>query len=459
MSCIYCFFSKENQMELEKKCFGNPKYEETLKEYKELYLSELQKLDYVRNCNCIDDIENILNYDKEKRKLCSNYLNNFLDDIKNNIQRIEEYFDNIIDVYDTYVKNDIHKAYRKMKNFTKDEVNKVNLERGTSSASYSNLMFRVRPKGNYNNNDIKEYFHIPFDKRFLVGNQRFSLTGRPMIYLASSLQIALKEIGKNIDEVNTSIFLPSFSYLHKYYLFNIKNDIIDTLNNIISWVETGSKIKYNNCGYMDFTLLNPLLNSIFYNILTFPTQYKYKGTFIQEYVLPQLLMDILNYHRINYAGIEYKSTKEYKWKIKDNKKHELEANYCFFIPYSENSNYNEKFLSKFFSYCDTSRIISMNELDSAIRKLEVINRELQNEGYNNSDTGLHLISISRHINNMIRYKGNNYYRRTKEGKIERTLIYGLINNIINHVNYLKNNGLIKKINPNDYINNINILNS
>ena len=60
---------------------------------------------------------------------------------------------------------------------------------------------------------------------------------------------------------------------------------------------------------------------------------------------------------------------------------------------------------------------------------------------------------------MIRYKGNNYYRRTKVGKIERTLIYGLINNIINHVNYLKNNGLIKKINPNDYINNINILNS
>lgn len=441
MSCIYCFFSKENQMELKKKCFGNSKYEETLKEYKELYLSELQKLDYVRNCNCIDDIENILNYDKEKIELYCNYLDDFLDDIKNNIQRIEEYFDNIIDIYNTYVKENIHQAYKKMEDFTKD---KVNLERGTSSASYSNLMFRVRPKGNYNYNDIKEYFHIPFDKRFLVGNQRFSLTGRPMIYLASSLQIALKEIGKNIDEVNASIFLPSFSYFYNSYLFNIRNDIIDSLDNIISWIEGDSKIEYSSCGYMDFTLLNSLLNSIFYNILTFPTQNEYKGTFIQEYVLPQLLTDILNYHRINYAGIEYKSTKEYIWEINDNEKHKLESNYCFFIPYSQNSNYNEKFLSKFFSYCDTSRIISMNELDSAIRKLEVINRELQNEGYNNSDTGLHLISISRHINNMIRYKGNNYYRRTKEGKIERTLIYGLINNIINHVNYLKNNGLIKK---------------
>ena len=76
--------------------------------------------------------------------------------------------------------------------------------------------------------------------------------------------------------------------------------------------------------------LDILFSSIFYNILTFPTNDDTKGTFIQEYVLPQLLTDILNYHRINYAGIEYKSTKEYIWEIKDNEKHKLESNYCFF---------------------------------------------------------------------------------------------------------------------------------
>ena len=455
MSCIYCFFSKENQMELKKKCFGNPKYEETLKKYKKLYLSELQKLDSVRNCNCIDDIKNILNYDKEKIELYCNYLDNFLDDIKNNLQIIEEHFDNIIDIYDTYIKNDIHKAYKKMEDFTRD---KVDLERGTPSSLYSNLMFRVRPKGDYNNNDIKEYFHIPFDKRFFVGNQRFSLTGRPMIYLASSLQIALKEIGKNIDEVNASIFLPSFSYLYDYYLFNIKNDIIDTLNSTISNIKTGSKITYNNCGHIDFQLLNSLLNSIFYNILTFPTQNEYKGTFIQEYVLPQLLTDILNYHKINYTGIEYKSTKEYKWEINDNEKYELESNYCFFIPYSQNSNYNEEFLYKFFSCCNTSKIIPYNELLDSVYKFEVLKDKLKSEGYNINDLVIHLVGIKKHIEAMIKYKGNDYYA-SEEGKIERTLIYGLINNIINHVNYLKNNGLIKKINPNDYINNINVLNS
>lgn len=457
MSCIYCFFSKENQMELNKKCFGNPKYEETLKEYKKLYLSELKNLDYVKNCSCIDNIKYTFKNKGSKIKLFTDYLDSFLCDIKNKINEVEKYFDNIIDIYNTYVKENIHQAYKKMEDFTKDK-DKVNLERETPSASYSNLMFRVRPKGNYNNNDIKEYFHIPFDKRFLVGNQRFSLTGRPMIYLASSLQIALKEIDKNIDEVNASIFLPSFSYLYPYYLFNIKNDIIDSLNYIISWIESGSKIRYGNCGNMDFKLLNSLLNSIFYNILTFPTQNEYKGTFIQEYVLPQLLTDILNYHRINYAGIEYKSTKEYKWEINDNEKHELESNYCFFIPYSQNSNYNEKFLSKFFSCCNTNNIISINELNNKLKELEAINFLLRNEGYNNSDVALHLVSVNRHMKNMIKYKGNDYYE-SEEGKIERTLIYGLINNIISHVNYLKSNDLIKKINPDDYINNINVVNS
>lgn len=192
--------------------------------------------------------------------------------------------------------------------------------------------------------------------------------------------------------------------------------------------------------------------------MTFPTQNEYKGTFIQEYVLPQLLTDILNYHRINYAGIEYKSTKEYKWEINDNKNYELESNYCFFIPYSQNGNYNEEFLSKFFSCCNTSKIISYNELLDSVYKFEVLKDKLKNEGYNISDLVIHSAGIKNHIEAMIKYKGNDYYV-SEEGKIERTLIYGLINNIINHVNYLKNNGLIKKINPNDYINNINVLNS
>jgi len=201
--------------------------------------------------------------------------------------------------------------------------------------------------------------------------------------------------------------------------------------------------------------LDILFSSIFYNILTFPTNDDTKGTFIQEYVLPQLLTNILKSY--DPIGIKYRSSKEHKWEAYDECINSLESNICFFVPYSEN-NYNNNFLSKFYYSCDTSRIISMEELYNALSKLDFINFLLRNEGYSNSDTGLHLVSIKMHVEDMIKYNGNDYYV-SEEGKIERTLIYGLINNIINHVNYLKNNGLIKKINPNDYINNINILNS
>lgn len=39
-------------------------------------------------------------------------------------------------------------------------------------------------------------FHIPFDKRFLVGNQRFSVTGIPCLYLGGSPYVCWEELGR-----------------------------------------------------------------------------------------------------------------------------------------------------------------------------------------------------------------------------------------------------------------------
>ncbi|CCG56173.1 hypothetical protein WESB_0703 [Brachyspira pilosicoli WesB] len=442
MSCIYCFFSKENQMKLKKDCFGNPRYEETLKEYKKIYIDELKKINTIEQCECSNTIRDYIGNDNNKINLCFNCYNDFLVCIKNHISDIEKYFDEIIDIYDTYIKENIHIAYEKMKNF----IIKIYKYRKKQTIFYSTPMFRVRPKGQYNIKDIREYFHIPFNKRFLTSNQRFSTTGKPMIYLSNSLQIALAEVNKKIDEVNAAIFLPSFSYNYDSTLYDIKNDIIDLLKNIISSISSG--IKYDDKIFQ--SLFSIFSNHIFYNILTFPIQEEYRGPFIQEYVLPQLLTDILKYDDLNndYIGIEYQSTKEYKWKITDMDMYQLESNYCFFIPYEDDNDYSNKFLERFFYYCDTENIISNEDFLLSIESLKNINLQLKNEGYNNSDIGLHLFSIKNHINDIVKYKGNDYYLSSNEGKIERTLIYGLIQNIIKHVYYLKNNNLIKKINEN-----------
>ena len=39
--------------------------------------------------------------------------------------------------------------------------------------------------------DVKSFYHIPFNQRYLIGNQRYSLSGIPCLYLASSMDCSL----------------------------------------------------------------------------------------------------------------------------------------------------------------------------------------------------------------------------------------------------------------------------
>ena len=48
-------------------------------------------------------------------------------------------------------------------------------------------------------------FHIPFNKRYLIGNQRYSLTGQPMLYIGSSVIDVAKEI--DVKDINNLKYL------------------------------------------------------------------------------------------------------------------------------------------------------------------------------------------------------------------------------------------------------------
>ncbi len=63
-------------------------------------------------------------------------------------------------------------------------------------------LYRLRtgPLTQYKQQDL---FHIPFEKRQLVGSQRYSIPGLPSLYLGSSLWISWEELGR-----------PDFSLLH-----------------------------------------------------------------------------------------------------------------------------------------------------------------------------------------------------------------------------------------------------
>lgn len=67
----------------------------------------------------------------------------------------------------------------------------------------TNPFFRLRSNNTYNLYEKKEMFHIPFEKRGIVGNQRYSMSGYPCLYLGSSIYCCWEETNRpNVDMFN-----------------------------------------------------------------------------------------------------------------------------------------------------------------------------------------------------------------------------------------------------------------
>lgn len=53
--------------------------------------------------------------------------------------------------------------------------------------------------------------------RYLVSNQRFSITGQPMLYFGNSLYITTKELENTIENLGNQL-LPNSRFYNKKYL-------------------------------------------------------------------------------------------------------------------------------------------------------------------------------------------------------------------------------------------------
>ena len=74
-------------------------------------------------------------------------------------------------------------------------------------------MYKCRENSKLFHFSKDEMFHIPYDKRHLVGNQRYSLSGLPCLYLGGSAYICWEELGRK--DFNTTNFCG----------YSLKNDI------------------------------------------------------------------------------------------------------------------------------------------------------------------------------------------------------------------------------------------
>lgn len=165
-------------------------------------------------------------------------------------------------------------------------------------------LFRVR-KSDRPLSTRKDIFHIPFNQRHLVRAQRYSVAGLPCLYLGTSLYICWREMDKpDFDKLYISSFITdkeddkslllnlSADFLYKTRLFKKKN--------APKPIE-----KYSTSTMLSYLALWPLILACNY------LKKHNDASFIQEYIIPNLLMQWISrdINNNNIIGIAYRSTK------------------------------------------------------------------------------------------------------------------------------------------------------
>ena len=206
------------------------------------------------------------------------------------------------------------------------------------------LLYRTR-RGN-NLQERRDLFHTPFELRAKCASYRFSALGYPSLYLASSLETALLEVEARI---------PS-EYFCSCFKVNSDMHFVDlTLPNrdLTFWEQYSLLVFY------------PLIVSCNLKVKSADDYFK------PEYVIPQLLTQIIRLHSNNIIGISYTSTKHKQIDYTDFK----QRNFVIYVPYAESSKGYSKDLSKLLYStkpipCNINANETINDLENKCSKLE-----------------------------------------------------------------------------------------
>lgn len=153
-------------------------------------------------------------------------------------------------------------------------------------------LFRMR---DFSKDDVRDDCnHVPFDKRYLVGKDRFNYLGIPCLYLADNLDTCDAEIG----QLGTG-------KERMYSVFNAKKNI----NLFLNFCVPNEEEIRSSSQYEQFCWL---LTYPFYLLCLSTMEERINANFREEYIMPQLLFHLLFMRRESFfsiRGISYTSTK------------------------------------------------------------------------------------------------------------------------------------------------------
>lgn len=289
MSCILCFISDDYQENLRKLSQSkSERFEKVLSDYQSNFLNDLHFL------NDVSDCKHHKTLNKKTVEIATK-----LHKIINSPTSIRSFFEELNYIYKNWIQGDTNRAF-KMLNTMLDDVNIFKAEEKVDNF----IFFRGRKSPSILTTE--ELFHIPFNKRHLIQNQRFSITGQPLLYLGLSPVDVIYEIRQSLANIE-DIYLCSLLHISNEQLW-----IYDITNPYAEWF-SDFNISNDKENDNDFRIETILDISTFYKFIlgqycSFKrSRWSESGVFSEEYVIPQLLSSVIRDRDL--AGILFSSTR------------------------------------------------------------------------------------------------------------------------------------------------------
>lgn len=117
-------------------------------------------------------------------------------------KKIEGEFKIYMDIANCYSAGDIAGAFGKMSELLFDRNGQSFVDVDEFKRS-SGILFRARSSQDYHIYSKEEMFHVPFNSCAVIGNQRYSISGFPCLYLGASLYDCWEELRRtNLEKLN-----------------------------------------------------------------------------------------------------------------------------------------------------------------------------------------------------------------------------------------------------------------
>ena len=350
VSCPVCFFRDQYQSDIKRKTFGIGRFERKLELYRDSFMDGVRQLGSLRHCTC---------YMTYNNPAMVSWTDSFLSALQRSIDHIENAFNGLVVAYGDFISRTERTATETLWCYIQREGLWSQVEVRTTFARF---FYRARGKGDFDRAEIREYFHIPFSKRHCVGNQRFSISGHPMLYFGSSVLTVVKEMQKDVSDLEVAAFVPRLSAQSGTKLFSLTNHINSAVELTLPEVlDAGSALSYDDSEVAPnrSTIKKDIHEVILLNVCTFPVEFR--GSFAAEYAIPQMLTTALIEH--GYDGVVFPSTKDFSDLSGQHAFSTHHLNLGLFVPYDEQSESNEVLLSSFWhTVCQGSAQLTVADL-------------------------------------------------------------------------------------------------